>query len=61
MASYQITRSLYGRDFPDSPVVKTLRAQFRGLGLTPGQGTKSHMPQLRAPLAAKKKDSTRHN
>ena len=31
------------RDFPGGPVAKTPRSQCKG----PGQGTRSHMPQLR--------------
>ena len=34
-------------DFPGGPVAKTLHSQCRGLGSVPGQGTRSHMPQLR--------------
>jgi len=34
-------------DFPGDPVAKTPRSQCRGLGSIPGQGTRSHMPQLR--------------
>ena len=33
------------RNFPGGPVAKTPNA--RGLGLIPGQGTRSHMSQLR--------------
>ena len=36
-----------GGDFPGGPVAKTLRSQCTGLGLIPGQGTRSRMPQLR--------------
>ena len=35
------------RDFPGGPVAKFLCSQCRGLGLIPGQGIKSHVPQLR--------------
>ena len=35
-------------DFPGGPVAKTLRSQCRGPGLIPGQGTRSHLLQLRA-------------
>ena len=35
------------RDFPGGPVAKTPCSQCRGLGSTPGQGTRSHMLQLR--------------
>ena len=34
-------------DFPGDPVAKTPRSQCRGLGSIAGQGTRSHMPQLR--------------
>ena len=40
------------RDFPDGPVVKTRRSNAGGLGSIPGEGNRSHMPQLR-PGAAK--------
>ena len=40
------------RDLPGGPVTKTLCSQSRGPGFDPGQGTRSHMPQLR-PSAAK--------
>ena len=39
-----------GRDFPCGPVAKTPRSQCRGPGLIPGQGTRSHLPQLRVPM-----------
>ena len=35
------------RDFPHGPVTKTLCSQSRGPGLIPGQGTRSHMLQLK--------------
>ena len=37
------------RDFPGGGAgeAKTLRSQCKGPGLLPGQGTRSHMPQLR--------------
>ena len=38
-------------DFPRGPVAKTPCSQRRGLGLIPGQGTRSHMPQLRPSTA----------
>ena len=34
-------------DFPGGPVAKTLCSQCRALRFDPGQGTRSHMPQLR--------------
>ena len=39
-------------DLPGDPVAKTLRLPAGSLGSVPGQGTGSHMPQLR-PGAAK--------
>ena len=39
------------RDFPGGPVAKTLYSQYRGPGYNPGQGTRSHMPQLRSSAA----------
>ena len=35
------------RDFPGESGAKILHFQCRGPGSIPGQGTKSHMPQLR--------------
>ena len=35
------------QDFPGGPVAKTLCSQCRALGSIPGQGTRSHMLQLR--------------
>ena len=36
------------QDFPGGPVAKTMHGpNARGLGSIPGQGTRSHMPQLR--------------
>ena len=42
------------RDFPGGPMAKTLNSQCRGLGLIPGQGAGSHMPQLKIPHATTK-------
>ena len=39
------------RDFSGSPVARTPHSQFRGPGSIPGQGTRSHMPQLRPSTA----------
>ena len=36
------------RDFPDGPMAKTLHSQFRAPGMVSGQGTKSHILQLRS-------------
>ena len=33
--------------FPGGPVTKILPSQRRGQGLIPGQGTRSHMPQVK--------------
>ena len=44
-------------DFPGGAVAKTLCSQSRGLGLIPGEGTRSHMLQLRI-LSATTKTST---
>ena len=51
-------------EFPGGPVTGTLGSQCGGPGLIPGQGTRSHMPQLRprtvplsSPLQKKEKTS----
>ena len=36
------------RDFPGGPVAKTLCSNAGGPGSIPGQGTRSHMLQIRA-------------
>ena len=36
-----------GRDFPGGSVAKTLHSLCGGPGVTPGQETRFHMPQLR--------------
>ena len=41
----------FGRDFPGGPVAKTLCSQCKGLGSISGQGTRSHMLQLRLDTA----------
>ena len=38
---------MYHTDFPGGPVAKTLVPNAGGLGLIPGQGTRSPIPQLR--------------
>ena len=43
----------YG-DFPGGPVAKTCTPNAGGLGLIPGQGTRSRMPQLKIPHATTK-------
>ena len=39
------------RDFPGGPVDKSLRSHCRGLGSSPGRGTRSHMPKLSPHIA----------
>lgn len=46
VTSSEIIKSM-GRDFPDDPVAKTCTPKAGGLGLTPGQGTRSHILQLK--------------
>ena len=38
---------MYDRDFPGGPVAKTSCSQEDGVGLIHGQGTRSHIPQLK--------------
>ena len=47
----------HGRDFPGGPVAKILHLNAWGLGSIPGQGTKSHMPQLESSHATTKDPS----
>ena len=42
------------RDFPGGPVAETLHSKCRGVGLIPGQGTRSHKPQLKDPTCCNK-------
>ena len=35
------------QDFADGPMPKTPRSNAEGLGSIPGQGRRSHMPQIR--------------
>ena len=42
---------LFYRDFPIGPVSKTLCSQYRGPHSIRGQGTRSHMLQLRSGIA----------
>ena len=42
-----VSASTLRRDSPGGPMGKTLNSQCRGLGSLPGEGTRSHMPQLR--------------
>ena len=46
------------RDFPGGTVVKTPCSQCRGLGLIPGQGTRSHMRAATKSSHATTKDPT---
>ena len=39
--------------FPGGPLTKTPCSQCRGLGLIPGQGTRSHMPPRRVHVTIK--------
>ena len=52
------------RDFPSGPMTKPLHSQYRGPGffffLIPGQGTRSHIQQLKS-LHPSTKDSACHN
>ena len=41
-------------DFPGSPVAKTPFPSAVGLGLIPGQGTRSHMLQIKIPYSMTK-------
>ena len=41
-------------DFPGGPVAKALWSLRKGPELIPGQGTRSHMTQLKPPQAATK-------
>ena len=44
---HRIFKKSMDRDFPGGPVAKTPHYQRRGPGLIPGQGTRSHMLQLK--------------
>ena len=37
-------------DFPGGPVAKTLHPQGRGPGSIPGQGTRTHIRQVKNPV-----------
>lgn len=50
-----INKKPHLRDFPGGPLAKTSTPSTRDLGLNPGQGTRSHMLQLRALMAQLKK------
>ena len=46
-------------DFPGGPVAKTLHFQYKGAWVSiPGQGTRSHMPQLKIPYGAMKTEGS---
>ena len=51
------------RGSPGSPVAETLCSQYRGSGFSSGQGTRSHLPQLRSkiPSAATKAQCSQIN
>ena len=51
-------KDLLAWDFPGGPVVKTLSSPCRGQGSVPGEGTRSHMPQLKISCATTK---TKHS
>ena len=44
----QLVKKKKSQDFPGGPVVKTLPPNAGGPGLTPGPGTRSHIPQKRS-------------
>ena len=46
-----VTKKIRNRDFPHGPVAKTLLLVQGGKGSIPGQGTRSHMPQVRPSTA----------
>ena len=46
LRTFYHNKKKYERNFPGGPVAKTPNA--RGLGLIPGQGTRSHVSQLRS-------------
>ena len=46
-------------DFPGGPVAKTPPSNAGGPGLIPGQGTRSHVPQLKILRAATKRSRVR--
>ena len=46
--SFTFTISLW-EDFPGGPVVKNMPSEAGDVGSIPGQGTRSHMPQLKIP------------
>ena len=54
-----MSRTRIRAEFPCGQVAKTPHSQCKGLGLIPGQGTRSHMLQLRLGTAKKKKTRTK--
>ena len=44
------------KDFPVVPVGSLYALNAGALGLTPGQGTRSHMPQLRVCILKRRQD-----
>ena len=46
--------------FPRGPVAKTLASSARGPGSMPGQGTRSHMPQLTVNMLRLRKINNRY-
>ena len=48
-------------DFASGPVAKTPYSQCRGPGFTPGQGTRSHVPQQRVHMLQLKTRSSQIN
>ena len=51
-------KEVRNRDFPCGPIAKILHSQCRGVPSSiPGQGTRSHMPQLKIPCAKTEKRS----
>ena len=54
-------KDLLAWDFPGGPVVKTLSSQCRGQSSMPGEGTRSHMPQLKISCAATKTQHSQIN
>ena len=49
------------RDFPGSPVVKTLHSQCRGTGLIPGPGTKTRHAGTKNTPKQKVKSEWKHD
>ena len=54
-------KDLLAWDFPGGPLVKTLSSQCRGQGSVPGEGTRSHMPQLKISCATTKTQHSQIN